>query len=268
MRTVNEGPFLTNGFFKLKDMSWLERQKIAGRVAAQSLLLLEKMVKEKTELSLLEMNDVAEKFIIDNKCLCTFKGYHGFPAGVCISVNEQLVHGIPTNYHLQEGDVVSFDLGTTYEGVIADTAITCIYGEPKKKEYVRIIEATEEALMKGIAAISVGKKMGVIGHAIHKSAKGNGFNVIEQYGGHGLDYNVPHAAPFVENKADPDTGFRIQSGLSIAIEPMLVPFDTSTKVMNDGWTVCTKEIGAHFEHSIYVHEDHVEIVTNRNFNED
>ena len=263
MRVMDEKSLFNNGFFKLKDQAWLERQRVAGKVAAKTLLLLESFVKNYTQLSLLEMNKLAEEFINDNGCIPTFKNYKGFPSGVCISVNKQLVHGIPSDYHLEDGDVVSFDLGATYEGAIADTAITCIYGTPKKPEHTKIIAATEESLLKSIAAISVGKKIGVIGHTIYRSAKGNGFNVITNYGGHGLEYDVPHAPPFVENKSDPNAGFRIQPGLAIAIEPMLVPNSTSTEVSADGWTVCTKEIGAHFEHSIFVHEEGVEIITDR-----
>lgn len=255
--------FSGTGLFKLKNKDWLEKQRIAGRIAANALIKLENLVKDKTELSLIELNEVAEKFITDAGGFPTFKGYKGFPAGVCISVNKQLVHGIPTDYHLQSGDVVSFDLGVTWEGAIADTAITCIYGEPISIKHIDLIRATEEALMKGIEAIQVGKRLGCIGNAIHKSVKSNGFNVITKYGGHGLDWNVPHATPFVENKSEPDQGIRIQPGLAIAIEPMLVPGPTDTKTLADGWTVVTEDMGAHFEHSVFVHEDHVEIITDR-----
>lgn len=261
MRVSNEKSLWTNGFFKLKDESWLEKQRIAGQVAAKTLMLLEKLVREKAPLTLFQMNVIAEDYIYQNKCIPTFKNYKGtFPAGVCMSVNKQLVHGIPAHYKLQDGDVVSFDLGTTFEGAIADTAITCLYGEAKP-EHIKLIAATNEALMKGIAAIGVGKRLGVIGHAIFRSARGNDFSVVDDYGGHGLDWNIPHAAPFIANKADPDEGIRIQTGLAIAIEPMLVPRDTSTSISEDGWTVNTKEIGAHAEHSVFVHEDRTEIIT-------
>lgn len=262
MRIISQPVFSGSGLFKLKDQDWLDKQRIAGRIAANALVKLENLVKKKTELSLIELNEVAEKFIVDAGGFPTFKGYKGFPAGVCISVNKQLVHGIPTDYHLQEGDVVSFDLGVTWEGAIADTAITCIYGEPKP-QHVALVKATEESLMKGIEAIQVGKRLGCIGSAIYKSAKGNGFNVITKYGGHGLDWNIPHALPFVENKSEPDQGIRIQVGLAIAIEPMLVPGSTETRTLADGWTVATDDIGAHFEHSVFVHTNRVEIITDR-----
>jgi len=249
----------------LKNKDWLENQRVAGRVVAETLLLLENQVKNKTTLSMIELNQLAEEHIYKNYCTPTFKNYgppsKPFPAGVCISINKQLVHGVPTDYKLQEGDVVSFDLGATYDGAIADSALTLIYGEPKNQQHVKLIAACEEALMKGIAAVAVGKRLGCIGNAIWKSCKGNGFQVVTQYGGHGLDWYKPHASPFVENKSTPDTGIRIKAGLSIAIEPMLLPTDTKTTIAEDGWTVMTKEIGSHHEHSIFVHEDSVEILT-------
>lgn len=264
MKIGSTDPFGSNILVKLKNQDWLDKQRQSGKIAAQTLCLLKKLVQEKTEKSLIELNNIAEEFIVNAGGIPTFKGYKGFPAGVCISVNKQLVHGIPTDYHLQEGDMVSFDLGVTVGGAISDTAITCIYGTPRSPQHVNLIKATEESLMKGIEAIQVGKRLGVIGNAISKCAKGYGFNVINNYGGHGLDWDIPHAAPFVENKSDPDVGIRIQPGLSIAIEPMLVIGSVNTKVSSDGWTVLTEDIGAHFEHSVFIHEDHVEIVTDRN----
>lgn len=264
MRVLLKNSFEQNGFFPLQDDLWLRYQKFAGYVAAKALTELEREVKNKTKLSLIELNDLAERVIVEGGCIPTFKDYRGFPAAVCISVNNQLVHGIPTDYHLQEGDVVTFDLGTTYAGAIADTAITCIYGKPKFEWHQKLIDATYEALDKGIAAIAVGKKLGVIGNAISKSAKGNGFSVITKYGGHGLSWNAPHAPPFVDNKSDPNNGFRIQPGLVIAIEPMLVMGSTNTRVLSDGWIVQAESICAHAEHSVYVHEDYVEVISDRN----
>lgn len=263
MRINTKEPFLANGFFTLKNNEWLERQRIAGKVVAKCLNHLEQRVKDKTSLTMRELSLEAEQIILDSKCSATFKGYKGFPEAVCISVNKELVHGIPKDYSLQEGDVVSFDLGATFEGAIADSAITCIFGEPKNKRHVELISATKEALIKGIQSIQVGKRLGVIGNAIYKSAKGNGFGVVTQYGGHGLEYDKPHAQPFVENKSDIDIGIHIHAGLSIAIEPMLTISSTNTKIMNDNWTVETSDIGSHEEHSIFVHKDYVEIITSR-----
>jgi methionyl aminopeptidase len=251
-------------FISLKDDVWLEKQRIAGKVAAGALILLEGLVKEKSTLSLLEMNAKAEEYICDHGCSCTFKGYKGFPAGVCISVNEQLVHGIPTDYHLQEGDLVSFDLGTTYQGAIADTAITCCFGETNSLADLRLIRNCEEALIKGIAAIQVGQRLGIIGQTIYRCARDKGYSVITQYGGHGISYDTPHDQPFVSNKASFNEGVRIQAGMVLALEPLFVRGTSSrTQVLGDGWTVVCDELCVHFEHTVYVHSDRVEIITAR-----
>ncbi len=266
MRTDSKNPFANNMVVSLKDDKWLDYQRIAGRIASDALSALEREVENKTQLSMIDLNVYAEEIIVKAGGIPTFKGYGKppFPAGVCISVNKQLVHGIPTDYHLQEGDIVSFDLGVTIDGAIADTALTCIYGKPKTDEHARLVKDTEEALMRGIRAIQVGKRLGVIGQAIYKYAHGLRYSVVNNYGGHGLDWNIPHASPFVANKSTEHEGIRIQPGLSIAIEPMLVcGSDPTTTTGEDGWTVYTKEIGAHFEHSVFVHEDRVEVITSR-----
>lgn len=255
--------FSENSLVRLKDKNWLEKQRVAGRIAAETLLLLKGFVEGRTFHSFIALNEVAEHYITKNGGIPTFKGYKGFPAGVCISLNKEVVHGIPKDHVMDDGDIVSFDLGVTYQGAIADTAITCIFGKPHHERHAKMVQATEEALMKGIEAIEVGKRLGVIGAAISKHAKATGFNVINNYGGHGLDWDVPHAAPFVENKSTPDKGIRIQPGLAIAIEPMFVLGSTTTTTLDDGWTVVTPDLSAHFEHSVFVHEDHVEIITDR-----
>lgn len=255
--------FTDNSLIRLKDNNWLEKQRVAGRIAAKALLLLEQLVKDKTSKTLFEINKIAEDYIVDAGGSCTFKDYKGFPAGICMSVNKQLVHGIPTDYRLQDGDIISFDLGVTIDGAIADTAITCIYGEPKSERHVQLIKDTEEALMRGIQSIKVGDRLGVIGKAIYKYSHAKGYGVVNNYGGHGLDWNVPHAAPFVENRSDETQGIRIQPGLAIAIEPMLVLGSTVTTTLDDGWTVVTPDLSAHFEHSVFIHEDHVEIISDR-----
>jgi methionyl aminopeptidase len=269
MRINSKEPFGSNGFFTLKNQDWLDKQRIAGKTVAKCLNHLEQRVKEKTSLTMRQLSLEAEQIILDSKCTATFKGYKGFPEACCISVNKELVHGIPKDYVLKEGDVVSFDLGATYEGAIADAAITCIYGEPKNKKHVELVAATENALMKAINAIAVGKRLGVIGYIISRSAKGDGFNLIEQYGGHGIstDENgngIPHAQPFVANKAQSNEGVRFYEGMVLAIEPMLIIGDTKTYVTEDNWTVCGMGISAHYEHTVFIHKDQVEIITDRN----
>lgn len=264
MRIQTKNTFSDNCVIHLKNDDWLQKQRIAGKVVAKALKFLQDQVLAKTTLSMLELNTLAENIITSSECTPTFKNYKGFPAGVCISINKQLVHGIPSTYKLQEGDVVSFDLGATYQGAIADSAVTCIYGTPKSEEHIRLIKANEDALMKGIAAIKIGDRLGCIGYAIAKSIKHTGFGLVTNYGGHGLHWNTPHASPFVSNKSELNEGIRISSGLAIAIEPMSTIGSPNTKTLDDGWTVVTDNIGVHHEHSVFVHEDRVEIITDRN----
>lgn len=262
MKLLSNAKGGSSSIITLKSDDWLTKQRKAGKAAAEALLLLETEVASNTTKSLLELSEAAEDIIVKNGCTPTFKGYKGFPAAVCISVNRQLVHGIPTDRRLQDGDVVSFDLGATYDGAIADTAITCIYGT-KKPEHVALVNATYSSLMAGIAAVKVGKRLGCIGDAISRVARQNGLGLITEYGGHGLDWNKPHATPFVQNKSTPEEGIVIQSGLTIAIEPMLVIGAPRTSTLPDKWTVVTEDIGAHWEHTIFVHDDYVEYITAR-----
>lgn len=265
MRSNITPSITTSSLVTLKDQYWLKNQRVAGKIAAHTLMYLQKEIENKTSASLLELNKFAEDLILSSGGIPTFKGYKGFPAGVCISVNNQLVHGIPTNYHLQDGDVVSFDLGVTFNGCIADTAITCIYGTAKSEKHTTLINITEQALIKGIESISIGKRLGCIGNAINHHIKNNGFNVITKYGGHGIDISngigIPHALPFVSNKSNSYEGIRIQPGLVLAIEPMAIIGNTDTYIDKDGWTVYGHNISAHVEHSIFVHNDRVEIIT-------
>lgn len=269
MRLSEQNSFSNTSIVNLHDDVFLNNQRIAGKIAAKTILLLEKEVKNKSNKSLIDLNNMAETYIESMGGFPTFKNYKGFPAGVCISVNKKMVHGIPDDYCLQEGDVISFDLGVTINGAIADTAATFIFGEPKSQQHVKMIEANEEALMRGIKSIEVGKKTGCIGYAINKCVKGYGFNIINNYGGHGISITsdgigIPHAAPFIANKNNIDEGIIIQNGLSIAIEPMLTNGSTRTWVDKDGWTVwCDAEMSVHHEHTVHIHENNVEIITDR-----
>lgn len=261
MRITKTESFSTNSLVKLKNQDWLNKQHIAGKIAAHTLTWLKTEVENKTSKSLLELNEAAENLIIDAGGIPTFKNYKGFPSGVCMSLNKQLVHGIPSNSHLNDGDIITFDLGVTFEGAIADTAITCIYGTPKSDKHLSLVNAVEECLLKAIESIAIGKKLGCIGNAIYKCARNYGFSVINNYGGHGLEWDQPHAAPFVQNKSDGNDGIHIQPGLTIAIEPLLCIGSSTTKILSDGWTVVTDDISAHVEHSLFIHNDCVEVIT-------
>ncbi len=266
LQNNRQSAFNNESLIVLKDYHWLKRQKHAGRCVSNILNAFDQTIKEKPpNLSLLDIENMALVYMKYYDCTPTFKNYKGFPGSVCLSVNKQLVHGIPNDYILCDGDIVSLDLGATYEGAIADSARTAIYGQPKSTEHVRLINACKEALNLAIKSIAIGKKLGVIGNAIYKHAQNTGFNVVTNYGGHGIDYNTPHAEPFVANKANPNEGITIQAGLSIAIEPMFTIGSAETKINEyDKWTVTTPGINAHFEHSVTIMEDGNYIITGIN----
>ena len=241
---------------------WFDNQLLAGRAVAKCLKTSKDLIENQTpNLSLKDIEAECEKIISDADCTPTFKGYRGFPGAICASVNRAMVHGIPSDYVLQEGDVVKIDLGATYEGAIGDAAISAIYGEPKDKKHVEMMAVCKESLKRGIEAMEIGKQIGCIGNAIYKYVKNYNFKLITQYGGHGISYNKPHSNPFIFNKSRPNEGVRIQPGLTIAIEPMLAIGSSKTKILKDGWTVVTQDISCHWEHTVFVGEDKVHIMT-------
>lgn len=249
-------------FIQLKDDEWLKNQKVAGCVLAAFMKdAIHDIQNKKPNISLSSLNESADKYIRSFDCTPTFLNYKGFPGAICTSVNEQLVHGIPSDYVLQDGDVVTLDFGVTYKGAIADAAFTAVYGEPKSKEIARMLQTCQNALRKAIRAIKPNKNLGVIGSTIHKETKNSGFGLVTKYGGHGIDLNKPHAPPFVANKAQENEGIRIQSGLTIAIEPMLTLGSPHTRTLDDGWTVVTPNIGCHFEHTVFIKDNETHIIT-------
>jgi methionyl aminopeptidase len=261
----------TSSLVKLKGESWLKNLRIAGNAHKKVMAILAGFVRDKVNMSLLEMDEIAGREISSHGCLPTFKDYKGFPANCCMSINNELVHGIPSNRKLKEGDLITFDFGCTYSEngmpAIADAARTFVFGEGSEATQ-KMIDAGKACFDAGVAAMSIGKRVGVIGEAIHKTAKSLGFNVIENFGGHGVCHTndgigTPHTFPFIANKATRNDGIRIQKGLAICIEPLLVPAScpTDTLVSSDKWTVMTKDIGVHYEDTIYVHEDHMENTT-------
>jgi methionyl aminopeptidase len=256
--------FTTNSFIKLHNDVWLKNQRIAGKITAGALSLLERLVKEGTTKSLIELDKIAEEFIRDNGCTPTFLGYQGFPNSVCISVNQGLVHGVCTDYVLQDGDLVSFDLGATHNTAIGDSALTMIYGSPKSEEHVRLVAATKEALEAAIGTVAVGRQLGVIGETITAVGRKYGYSIVSRFGGHSLNNNQPHAEPFVSNVDSSNNGVRMQAGMTLAIEPLFVIGPSNeTITSSDGWTVECLDVCAHFENTIFIHNDHVEVITER-----
>lgn len=252
---------MTEELVVLKDNEWLKRQKHAGQCVSNILKNCGEAVSSESNLSLKDLEDIAIRFLKHYDCTATFLNYEGFPSVVCASVNKGLVHGVVHDYVLQPGDLVSIDVGATFEGAIADAARTWIYGEPKSQAHVELLETGKKALKAGQNAVKIGNRLGAIGNAISKEVNKTHFKLVTNYGGHGLEYDKPHTDPFVANKQAANSGVRIVDGLSIAIEPMVVIGSPRTKVGNDGHTVFTSDIGCHFENSVTVMDGLVHIIT-------
>jgi len=244
----------------LKDKNWLENQKHAGKCVSNILLNCEKAICSEASLSLRDFEQIANETFDLYKCSTTFLNYNGFPNSICVSINEVLVHGIITDYLLQPGDVVSIDVGATFKGAIADAARTWIYKEPKSKIHVEMLEVCKKALIAGQEAVKIGNRLGAIGNAIYKLVSKTQFGLVTDYGGHGIGPNL-HEPPFVFNKSSQNEGIRITNGLSIAIEPMVVVGQPTTKVGQDGFGVLTPGVGCHFENSVTLLDNELYILT-------
>lgn len=242
----------------LHNDKFFENQKIAGKCVAEIFCNSQELL-NKDLLNIKEIENMARDIFKKYNALPTFHNYKGFPSLICISINDTIVHGIVTDCILSPGDIISIDLGATYNGAIADAARTFIYKEPRLVSHVRMVQTCFDALDAGISAISIGNKIGSIGNAIYDLCKKTNYGLLTNYGGHGLDINKPHASPFVANRDNSDSGARFDNGMSLAIEPMLVMGKPDTFVAKDGWSVKTKDKswGAHFEDTIFIKDDKV-----------
>jgi len=188
-------------------------------------------------------------------CAPAFKGYRGFPASICVSVNEQIVHGIPGKRRLKEGDIVSLDLGVKLDGFFGDAAITVPVGkiDPESQKLLRV---TKEALYKGIEQAQLGRRLSDISHAIQSWVEKHGFSVVRDFVGHGIGKNL-HEEPQIPNFGRPNFGPRLKEGMVLALEPMVNTGSHEVKILDDGWTAVTADgsRSAHFEHSIAVTKD-------------
>ncbi len=199
-----------------------------------------------------ELDRLAAEVLRLHGCRPSFLGYHGFPATICASPNEKIVHGIPDSYRLVEGDVLSIDVGAIYEGWHGDAAFTMAIGEVPP-EVTRLLEVTEAALWDGLAGARAGNRLGDIGHAIEARAVPEGYGVVREYIGHGIGRQM-HEAPNVPNYGRPGKGLKLKVGMALAIEPMFNLGTEETLLLDDGWTVVTRDgqISSHFEHTVAV----------------
>lgn len=237
----------------------LEKMRASGRLAGMVLQKLRELVKP--GMATIEIDRAAEKMIRDAGALPTFKGYNGFPYSICASVNEQIVHGFPSDYVLQDGDIFSIDCGVTLDGFVGDTATTVPVGEVDE-EKLRLIRITEECLERAIKQCHPGKHLGDIGWAVQEHAEANGYSVVRDYVGHGIGRRM-HEDPQIPNYGRPGVGQKIKSGYVFAIEPMVNQGSHFTKVLPDGWTVVTVDgmPSAHAEHTIAITEAGPEVLT-------
>lgn len=247
----------------LKTKEEIELIRNANQLVGKTLAEVAKILKPGVKT--IDLDKRAEEFIRDNGAVPSFKGYGGFPASLCISVNEVVVHGIPGNYEVKEGDVVSIDCGTFVNGFCGDSAFTFAVGEISS-EKKNLLVTTKEALYKGIAAAKVGGRIGDISYAVQAHAEAKGMGVVREMVGHGLGHKM-HEEPQVPNYGRPGSGTKIQSGLVICIEPMINLGTKAVVFERDGWTVRTKDRkpSAHFEHCIAVTENGAEILSSFEF---
>ena len=243
----------------IKNERELEAMRRAGRTVAQVLDTLKNNIMPGMKTS--ELNDIAERKLKTLGGRPSFKGYHGYPASLCVSINDEIVHGIPGNRVIKEGDVVSLDFGAIVDGYQGDAAITVIVGEAGKLAS-NLVDATREALAAGIAATRAGCRLGDVSSAIQRYAESRGFAVIREYTGHGIGREM-HEDPLVPNFGEPGTGPELKKGMTLAIEPMLTTGGWRTKVGRDNWLVSTADgsLAAHFEHTVAVTAGGAEILT-------
>lgn len=234
--------------------------KSAGGIVARVLDELEFFVKP--GISTKELDEIAEKIITENNAVPTFKGYKGYPASICASVNDEVVHGIPRpDRVLQEGDIISIDVGVTYKGMVADSAITAGVGQISS-DLERLIKGTKEALFDSISKMRAGNALEAASGAIEDKANEYGFGLVKQYGGHGVGRNL-HEDPFVYNFRTGMPGPVLKSGMVMALEPMFNLGTGDVHTLSDGWTVVTndKKASAHFEHTVLVTDGDPEVLT-------
>ncbi len=242
-----------------KSKKELEKMRAAGRLVGQVLHELRTMAQP--GLTTIEIDRAAEKMIRDAGALPTFKGYHGFPYSICASVNEQVVHGFPSDYVLKDGDIFSIDCGVTLEGFVGDTATTVPIGTVGD-EVLKLISVTDGCLELAIEQCRPGKHLGDIGFAVQQHAESHGYSVVRDYVGHGIGRRM-HEDPQIPNYGKPGQGPKIRAGYVFAVEPMINLGTHYTKVLADGWTVVTLDgkPSAHSEHTIAITEEGPEVLT-------
>jgi len=242
-----------------KSKTEIERMKAAGQIVAHVLKRLSAMVEP--GITTRDLDSEAEQMIRDAGAYPTFKGYHGYPASICASINDEVVHGIPSKRKLREGDIIGIDCGATYQGYVGDSAITVPVGNVSDN-VKRLMETTRQSLYKAIEKCQVGNRLGDVCNAVQSFVEPLGYSVVRNYCGHGIG-RAMHEEPQVPNYGRPGTGPILREGWVLAIEPMINLGRHDVKVLSDGWTVITMDgqPSAHFEHTVAITQDGPHILT-------
>lgn len=240
----------------------LERMREAGRLVGEVLTELAAAVAP--GVSTADLDALAEKRIAKAGATAAFKGYHGYPATICASINDEVIHGIPSGRRLlQDGDIISIDVGASLDGYFGDSALTLAVGQVSEGA-ATLLRVTEEALYKAIECARAGNRISDIGHAVQQHVEAYGFSVVREFVGHGIGERM-HEEPQVPNYGEPGRGPRLAEGMVLAIEPMVNAGKAAVKVLADGWTAVTRDssLSAHFEHTVAVTSGEPWILTAR-----
>jgi len=246
----------------LKSRRELEIMRRAGVILADVVERLRQRIEP--GMSTLEIDEDVERFIASRGAKPAFKGYRGFPATVCISINDEVVHGIPSSSRkVKEGDIIGLDLGCIVDSYHADCAFTLAIGEVPS-EVQRLLEVTRESLERAIGECRVGRRLSDVSHAVQLHVEANGFSVVRAFVGHGIGRSL-HEEPQIPNFGEPGRGPQLKAGMVLAVEPMVTMGSWEVKVLDDGWTAVTRDgsLAAHFEHTIAVTEDGPEVLTRK-----
>ncbi len=243
----------------LKSNKELEIMREAGKITAGALQVVEQQIRPGVTTA--HLNRVAEEYILSHNATPVFKGYNGFPASICASINAQVVHGFPNDEELQEGDIASIDVGAVYNGYVGDAARTFPVGNITV-EAAALIEATKNSFFEGLKYARLGYRLSDISHAIQSYVEARGFSVVKAFVGHGIGRNM-HEDPQIPNFGLPGKGPRLRPGMTLAIEPMINQGTDQVDIMEDGWTVYTRDrrLSAHYENTIAITEGDPLILT-------
>jgi methionyl aminopeptidase len=243
----------------LKSLQEIAKMEVANRIVAEILAGIKEKVKPGIETR--ELDELAEQLCRRHRVEPAFKGYRGYPRSICVSVNEEVVHGIPGPRRLEAGDLVSLDFGVKYDGYYGDAAITVPVGQVASRAQ-DLMEATEKSLYAGIAQVKAGNHLSDISHAVQAVVEEAGFGVIREFVGHGIGRSL-HEDPQIPNFGPPGRGPTLQVGMTLAIEPMTSMGSWQVRIMQDGWTAVTQDgsYAAHFEHSVALTENGVLILS-------